>query len=82
MITTTKPRLTPKLAPKLKFVAISSPIRPKCQDCKYYMNGTCTLFKYSTVPYIEYIPITEARFNELLCGPDGRYFKDSSLNIK
>ena len=64
-------------APKLKFITV----RPKCQDCKYFSYGKCTLFKYSDVSYTEYIWATDARDNELLCGLDGRYFKDS-LNIK
>ena len=78
MIIAAPPKIPPKLhtAPKLKFVTISSPIPPKCRDCKYFSYEKCTLFKYSDVSYTEYISTAEARVNELLCGLDGRYFKE------
>ena len=56
---------------------INASTKPSCKECKYFMNEKCKLFSF--VPdynkYYEYVSVLEARDNELLCGPDGIYFK-------
>jgi hypothetical protein len=69
------------IKPRKNVVHRSSPINPKCIDCKYYVNEKCKLFGYSFVAindneYInDYIEAIEARHNIELCGIDAKYFK-------
>jgi hypothetical protein len=63
---------------------------PNCKECRYShdQNGTlvCCLFKYSTIfniikpleeiKYDFYLEAKECRTNDILCGPDGKYFKE------
>jgi hypothetical protein len=58
---------------------------PKCENCKYSdnINGedVCKLFRAVTVKndrctYNYYISTFFARYNNDLCGEDGKYFKE------
>ena len=53
---------------------------PLCHTCKYFNNnnGTCKLFfatSYIT-DKVEYIKASDARTANILCGPDGNYYKE------
>ena len=52
---------------------------PSCNNCMYYENAQCKLFKYELVTdkhFVHYYVDAElCRQNKHLCGDEGNYFK-------
>ena len=59
--------------------------QPNCKDCKHsFMENNvpvCSLFKYGTVilnnyNFNYYLYAAQCRADTMLCGPEGKYFKE------
>jgi len=63
---------------KVPYVSKSLKSTPLCHPCKYFDNGSCKLFFAINYTHerVKYIKVSDARTDNSLCGPDGKYYTE------